>query len=220
MRFGAGAATPSGPFRFERVGLRGAGMAGEIRGGEISSTRGVRKVTSARGAQGFSAAKRQNFLDALAATCNITKAAAFAQVTLSTVYRARTRDPVFAEHWREAMAIGFDRLEALVLEHGGAGGPIEIDPDRAERLADGLAPFDFERAMTVLKYAMAARDGVPNRRTGRPRVDATREETNAALLKALDAVRKRAVRKQSDKAARDLSAETAHGCAAREGGRD
>lgn len=157
-------------------------------GDTISSAHGTRKVVSRRGT--FGIARRQAFLEALAATCSITKAAAHAGVTPTTVYSARARDAVFAEQWREAMAIGFDRLEALVLEHGGAGGPVEIDSAQCEALAGRQAPFDFERAMTVLRYAAAARNGQPNPRTGRPRKAATREETNAALLKAIKAVRK------------------------------
>ena len=67
----------------------------------------------------------------------------------------------------------------------------EADPDRAE--AEGMkpVPFDFERAMKVLLYHRSQRNGEPNRRTGRPRRVATREETNAALLKALAAAKRR-----------------------------
>jgi len=139
----------------------------------------------------FGKAKRQKFLDALALTCNISRAADHAGVHKSTVCSARRRDPVFDRQWREALAMGYDRIEALVLEHGGAGEAIEPDPERAE--AEGLKPepFDFERAMKVLIYRRGERNGEPNRRTGRPRRVATREETNAALIKALAAAKRR-----------------------------
>lgn len=144
----------------------------------------------------FGKAKRQRFLDALALTCNITRSAEHAGVSRGTICATRRRDPVFDAQFHAALAMGYDRIEALVLEHGGAGEPIEPDPERAE--AEGLAvePFDFERAMKVLIYRRGERNGEPNRRTGRPRRAATREETNAALLKALAAAKRRMARRR------------------------
>lgn len=158
----------------------------------LSGERKRRKASD----KSFGKTKRQKFLDALALTCNIGSAAAKAQVHRSTVCRARHRDPVFAEQFRAALAIGYDRIEALVLEYGGAGAAIEADPDRAE--AEGMKPeaFDFERAMKVLLYRRGERNGEPNRRTGRPRRAATREETNAALLKALAAAKRRMAKRR------------------------
>lgn len=146
----------------------------------------------------FGKAKREKFLDALALTCNIGKAADHAQVHRGTVCRARHRDPVFDAQFHAALAMGYDRIEALVLEYGGAGEEIEPDPERAE--AEGLTPesFDFERAMKLLTYRRGERNGEPNRRTGRPRRAATRAETNAALMKALAAAKRR-VEKRRDR---------------------
>jgi hypothetical protein len=161
----------------------------------IVALSGERKRRKAKD-NSFGKTKRQKFLDALALTCNIGKAAAHAQVHRSTVCSTRQRDPVFAEQFRTALAIGYDRIEALVLEHGGAGEPIEADPERAE--AEGVKPeaFDFERAMKVLQYRRGERNGEPNRRTGRPRRAATREETNAALIKALAAAKRRVAKRR------------------------
>ncbi|VXC57508.1 hypothetical protein [Sphingomonas sp. AX6] len=169
-------------------------------GGTVISVKGKPKAQTAK-ASSFGVTKRTRFLDALALTCNVTRAAAHAGVSASTVWRARHRDPVFQEEWREALAIGYDRLEALVLEHGGAGERIVPDPTRVgEDGADAASvaePFDFDRAMKVLIYRRGERNGEPNRRTGRPRGQATREETNAALLKALNAAKRR-VEKQRE----------------------
>ena len=119
----------------------------------------------------------------------MTTAAAFAKISTSSIHRARVRDEVFAVQWQDALAIGYDRLEALVLEHGGAGLPIEPDPDRAAAAGLDPEPFDFERALKILTYRRAAREG---RRTqpGRPVRNASREETNAALMKALAAAKR------------------------------
>lgn len=160
-------------------------------GDVIGTTRGTRQVRKARGATGFSIKARGSFLEGLAATCNITKAARFAGVHPTTVYKTRAKDAAFAEQWAAALAIGYDRLEALVLEHGGAGEEIEIDPERAEAAGIAPEPFDFERAMKVLIYRRGARDGQPNRRTGRPVRNASREETTEALMKALAAAHRR-----------------------------
>ncbi len=177
-------------------------------GETIINATGRRRRQKAK-ANSFGARKRARFLDMLGMTCNVTQAAAHAGVSASTVWRARHRDPVFQEQWREALATGYDRLEALVLEHGGAGVRVVPDPARAEgddATDDATAstaepidvPFDFERALKVLVYRRGERNGEPNRRTGRPPGQATREETNAALLKALNAAKRR-VEKQRER---------------------
>ncbi|RHW18842.1 hypothetical protein D1610_01440 [Sphingomonas gilva] len=154
----------------------------------------------------FVAKRQQLFLDALALTCNVKKAAAFAGVDKTTPYLRRRTDPVFAAQWQEAIEIGYDRLEALLLEYGGAGVPLEpADADRAiAGGADGAVPdeapppFDFERALAVLKQYWSRRQRLPFNRGGRPRRNATREETNAALIKALAAAQKRLAWRSAD----------------------
>ena len=148
----------------------------------------------ARGGKGrvrFTAKRRMAFFDALALTCNITKSAAYAGVDKTTVYWHRSRDPVFAGQWQDALNAGYDRLELLMLEHGGAGMALPpADPDRAVE-GDDPPPFDFDKAMAALRLYRSRRDAVPFNHGGRPRRNATREETNAALIKALAAARKR-----------------------------
>jgi len=136
----------------------------------------------------FSPTKRQRFLDALAYTCNVRMAAEHAGIDVTTAYYHRARDPVFVDQWREALMAGYDTLEALVLEHGGAGQVLEPpDPTRTEADAP---PFDFDRALAVLRQYRGPRNGQPFRRGVKP-IAATRDETNAALRKALAAARKR-----------------------------
>ena len=142
---------------------------------------------------GFSARKRQRFLDALALTCNINASAAYAGVHRVTPYYCRARDPQFARQWQEALAVGYDRLETLVLEHGGAGVALEpADPDRVDTGdVNAPPPFDFERALRVLALYRKQRHDLPGRRSGSLPRRATREETNAALIKAIGAAKKR-----------------------------
>lgn len=135
----------------------------------------------------FTANKQQRFLDALAHTCNVAVSADHADVSTVTVYQHRLRDPAFRARWQEAIAAGYDRLEGLLLEHGGAAQP--LDPPDGERAAEAdPRPFDFDRALTLLRQYQARREGKP---TGGARRNATREETNAALLRAIEGVRRR-----------------------------
>ncbi|RYY46399.1 MAG: hypothetical protein EOP59_02905 [Sphingomonadales bacterium] len=149
----------------------------------------------------FGPAKRQAFLDGLAYSCNVRASAGFAGVDITTVYYHRTRDAEFARQWQEAVEVGYDRLEALVLEHGGAGQALlPPDPERArnrceaEAVAEPLPPFDFERAIRILAQYRRRRAGEPMRPGGPPLRYATREETNASLIKLLEGVRKRMAR--------------------------
>ncbi len=143
--------------------------------------------------ESFSARKRQRFLDALALACNVNAASDYAGIGRTTPYRWRARDPHFARQWQDALATGYDRLETLVLEHGGAGVPLEpANPERVKTDdAHAPPPFDFERALRVLALYRKQRHDLPGRRSGALPKRATREETNAALLKALTAAKKR-----------------------------
>ncbi|KRC79960.1 hypothetical protein [Sphingomonas sp. Root241] len=158
----------------------------------ITGNRDGQRQRRKPGRRAFTPARRQRFLDALALTCNVTRAAAFAEITLSSVYAQRAKDPQFVAQWREALEAGYDRLEAMVLEHGGAGVPLEpADPGRAEaEIAESLPRFDFAKAMELLKHHRASRHRLPGAR-GKQRQMPTREETNAALAKAIAAAEKR-----------------------------
>ncbi|ATY33332.1 hypothetical protein [Sphingomonas psychrotolerans] len=152
---------------------------------------GQRQKRRAR-AKAFTGPKRQRFLDALALTCNVEASAAHAGVHRVTPYTCRRRDPHFARQWQEALTAGYDRLEALVLEHGGAGVALEpADPYRAGEEGAAPPPFDFDKALRILALYRSQRHGQAGRRPGAARRRATREETNAVLIKAIAAAKKR-----------------------------
>ncbi|TGX54750.1 hypothetical protein E5A73_04650 [Sphingomonas gei] len=152
--------------------------------------------------QSFTPDLRQRFLDALALTCNVHAAAAYAGVDRTTPYNWRRHDPEFLEQWRDAVWAGFDRLETMVLEAGGAGLPLEVAPgdaDRVEADAPNAPPsFDFDKAMAVLRLYREKRHGSAPQRGRAPRQYPTREETNAALIKALTAAKKRLDKSDGD----------------------
>lgn len=79
---------------------------------------------------GLTKAKRKLFLDRLAATCNVTDAARAAGVKKSNCYNLRRRDPQFAALWREAIATGYELLEAALLANAlNDINDVDIEPD-------------------------------------------------------------------------------------------
>ncbi|HVF92943.1 MAG TPA: hypothetical protein VM900_01370 [Sphingomonas sp.] len=131
-------------------------------------------------------ARKRSFLDALVATCNVKAAAHAAGVDPTAVYRLRQRDAAFSAGWAVALDAGFQLLETQLLGQALAlsGAVTEADgiemPDR-ER--------DFEPGFRMLRHRAALRERRPMKRT-EPRL-ATREETDAAILRKLDILAKR-----------------------------
>lgn len=163
----------------------------------ITATSGRRQVRKARECD-FTATKRQAFLDALGLSCNVARSALWAGVSESLVHRLRRKDPAFAAQWQTALEMGYDRLEALALEHSGAGVAIEPDAARAAAAGADAVPFDFDKALKLLTFHRAARHGQRQpARGGAPLRNATREETTAALMTALAAAKRRIERARS-----------------------
>lgn len=137
-------------------------------------------------AGGWTSEKRQIFLDMLAVTCNVGLACAEAGMSKPGVYQLRRRDPEFAGLWREALLMGYDRLEERLLRQAGAG-----VNDVAFGSGDGAEePLDPELALNLLRHHRPAVEGRRRRPGGAiPRV--SREEAQAALAKRLDALEKR-----------------------------
>ena len=65
---------------------------------------------------GWTSAKRGAFLDELAASCNVTRAAAAAGMGRDAAYGLRRRDPVFAEAWAAAIEQGAPGMPATGAE--------------------------------------------------------------------------------------------------------
>ena len=58
---------------------------------------------------------REDFLSQLAATAHVEMAAGAADVGIRAVYTLRQRDPAFAVAWRDALAVGYERIEAALI---------------------------------------------------------------------------------------------------------
>lgn len=87
---------------------------------------------------GWTKARRVQFLHVLGRTCNVRAAAADVGMAWGTAYALKLRDPAFAAAWAAALTDGYDRLEEALLAAAIAGlsGDFAIEADDA---AEGVA---------------------------------------------------------------------------------
>lgn len=143
--------------------------------------------------RGWTKKRRALFLKELALTCNVTAAtkASGNTSTNSSAYDLRRRDPAFAQLWEEALAIGYDRLETLLLQRALEGvnaidmGALVGDEESRPRPI-GAVPRDAS-ARSEVQLALALlnrrRDG-PLRATKRMLMSSA--EVDKLLVKKLD----------------------------------
>ncbi|RZM10081.1 MAG: hypothetical protein EOP67_68960, partial [Sphingomonas sp.] len=130
-------------------GAEGAGAVGTNGDMVVASGRRRRATLTAVSPRGWTMAKRERFLDTLAATAHVKMAAAAAGINRTNAYRLRRRDPVFAELWLQALELGYQRLEDELLSLAlgndadagtcgiaGAINAIEPDGDRVDARVD------------------------------------------------------------------------------------
>lgn len=148
----------------------------------------------------FGKVTRTRFLERLATTCNVSVAARSAGVAVSSCYRLRARDAPFATAWDAALAVGYDRLEAALLEYAlekverGAADPEAIAPEairgsvKAALAERTVSHSDLQLAVGILSRHRAAIEGKKPARGGQRM---TSDETDAALRRALDGLSRR-----------------------------
>ena len=117
---------------------------------------------------------KAEFLDHLAATCNVRASAAAIGVDPASVYHLRRNDMEFVAEWERSLDCGYQLLETQLVGHALSG-----DPDRLLTNVD-----------TALRLLATRRNGWAgkNARGGPPRHRATKAETDAAILKKLAAI--------------------------------
>jgi ribosome-associated translation inhibitor RaiA len=69
-----------------------------------------------RAKRDWSKAKAVKFLSALGDTCNVSEACRRSGVPMTVAYRRRKMDASFRAEWAEMIAIGYQKLEAVLLE--------------------------------------------------------------------------------------------------------
>ena len=67
-------------------------------------------------ARDWSKEKARDFLGVLAETCNVSEACRRSGVPMTVAYRRRKLDAAFRAEWAEMIAIGYHRLEGVLLE--------------------------------------------------------------------------------------------------------
>lgn len=146
---------------------------------------------------GWTRAKRNAFLDHLAATANVERSCAAVGRDPSGVFKLRRRDPDFAEQWDRALDTSRARLHGMLIERsmgGPAAGAQEEAPPEDDPPPPDPRSMDSRLAITVLKLHL---ETPSEKRWGggaRPR-RATRESTDEAIVRKLRALRKRLERR-------------------------
>jgi len=141
---------------------------------------------------GWTGARRAAFLDEVASSCNLKQSVAAVGMTHTSLYALRRRDAVFAEQLRNAMLVGYERLEAELLRMATAAFD---DGDTGGTGGDGVLSgmMTVEQAMRLLdRYQSTTKGAGVARREGQHR--ATQAETDAMLLEQL-----RILKRQQDK---------------------
>ncbi|MBX3563100.1 MAG: hypothetical protein KF730_00850 [Sphingomonas sp.] len=141
----------------------------------------------------WTAKMRERFLDHLAATCNVKASAEFIGVDPVSVYALRRREPKFADAWGEALALGYEMLETLLVGHALSGDDSDVLNCGAEPRS---GPVRVDLALRLLSMHRNA-EGKPTR-GGPKRQFAAPEETDAVLMKKLAAIAARRARAQAE----------------------
>lgn len=122
------------------------------------------------------------FLDTLAATCNVTAAAAACGFSDRAVYYRRRNDPGFAKRWQAALETGYVRIETLLIRRA-----IEALEGFAPDPSVPIAPMTVKEASELLgRHRAAVEGGSRSRRYwARPR---SLDEIEDSILRKLEAV--------------------------------
>lgn len=136
----------------------------------------------------------ERFLSVLAATCNVKAAAKAAGFSTVTLYKRRGRWPGFAAEWDAAIAQGYARLEARLVElaNDSLRKPRDDDDDdeeedEAERAEAGPAMTVSETMNLLRLHRASVRGGAPQDyawRRGAPDPEAMR----ASILRKIEAI--------------------------------
>lgn len=134
------------------------------------------------------------FLSVLAATCNVKAAAKAAGFSTVTLYKRRGRWPGFAAEWDAAIAQGYARLEARLVELANDSlrkrrddDDEEGEDDEAERAEAGPAMTVSETMNLLRLHRASVRGGAPQDyawRRGAPDPEAMR----ASILRKIEAI--------------------------------
>lgn len=143
----------------------------------------------------FGEKRKRIFLEHFAATLDSVAAADMADVCFATVYAHRRTDPVFAEAWEEAAAIGIARVgeeaarqRLAAMERLRVAGDKQVPREESDR--------EFEKTMTFLRIYSARKDGAKT--GGPPLTKWSFEDAFGALERELAVYRKKRARERGE----------------------
>ena len=111
---------------------------------EMTLVAAVKPQLKKRAKRDWSVAKAEDFLTVLAETCNVSEACRRTKVKMTVAYRRRKMDAAFRAAWNDAIAVGFSRLEMMLLNRAFNGVEKVIrrrdgSEERMMEYPDGLA---------------------------------------------------------------------------------
>ena len=124
-------------------------MAGKAKATELVLVGGKRVQKRKASSRDWSKAKEREFLSVLADTCNVTRAAAGAKVSVSAAYRRRKTDAGFRAAWIETIGTAYQRLEMVLLERAFVG--TEKIVRRKDGSEERMVEYPNQLALTLLK---------------------------------------------------------------------
>lgn len=127
---------------------------------------------------------RTRFLDTLATSSNVTRAAEAAGINLARAYRTRRAEPDFARAWQAALTDGYLHLEMEVIRRLREGDFKTADGDK----------FDFANAIRLLS---AHRDSAARGQSQTRDVSAA--EVRASIDRKIEEIRRRLEREKARK---------------------
>ena len=124
-------------------------MARKAKSDELTLVGGKNSQLRKASGKEWSKAKVAEFLSVLAETCNVTRAAAEAGVSVSAAYRRRKADAGFRNAWLEAIGAAYQRLELVLLERAFVG--TEKIVRRKDGSEERMVEYPNQLALTLLK---------------------------------------------------------------------
>jgi len=128
--------------------------------------------------------KAERFLLVLAETCNVSEACRRSRLAMTVAYRRRKCDAAFRAGWVEAIAVGYQRLEAVLLDRAFNG--TEKVVTRKDGSEERMREYPNQIALHLLKmHRDSAMEAVEEP------AEADIEEVRQRLFDKLQRLRKR-----------------------------
>ena len=110
---------------------------------------GARPKMRAAHKRDWTKAKEVQFLSVLAETCNVTRAAQEAGVSVGGVYARRKRNAAFRAGWVEAIGVAYQRLELVLLDRAFNG--TEKVVTRKDGSEEKMLEYSNQLGLSLLK---------------------------------------------------------------------